>query len=499
MNSTDNILQLNDYLSLHDHGTNFLNLDRCLQEPYIINNISNHETITGISLTHNYLIQMPNFVSDYTNLIELNVSHNELYNAEFILYRSLNDSESYWSENISSQNSRPLIHPFLKTINLSFNHIKYLPINFHYLRFIHTLDLSYNYLEELPNNIGYLEQLNILILNNNNLKILPNTFFRLKHLELLNLSFNQFQSIDTMKNLFYLKYFYMNSNPLKTFPILLNTCLNLEDISLSNIQLNQMNNITLEYFHQFSKLKKLNLSKNNLNNQFIYLLNQKFDYLEELNFQFNQFTNIFSLISNMKSLYLLDLSSNLLTNIPECLNSKLKILRLSYNNININENDCLYLKHIIELDLDHNQIKQLPNEFIQCLNLQLLNLSFNKFEKFPKIIFHLRSLNKLIFNSLQFQYLTTNDLFKKNFYRTLNFLDLSKNNLHTNLYELTGLKALIYLDLSYNQLNELHQDFRLLTCLKIFKLNKNKFSKFPNWLYQMSNDRDQKYIGKNLY
>jgi len=89
MNSTDNILQLNDYLSLHDRDMNFLNLDRCLRQPYIINTISNNETIGGISLVDKYLIQMSNFVSDYTNLIELNVSHNELNNTEFILYRPL--------------------------------------------------------------------------------------------------------------------------------------------------------------------------------------------------------------------------------------------------------------------------------------------------------------------------------------------------------------------------------------------------------------------------
>ncbi len=120
MNSTDNILQLNDYLSLHrihDRDMNFLNLDRCLRQPYIINTISNNETIGGISLVDNCLIQMPTFVSDYTNLIELNVSHNELNNTEFILYRSLNDNElteSFWNEklkiNSTDQSSRKIDH-----------------------------------------------------------------------------------------------------------------------------------------------------------------------------------------------------------------------------------------------------------------------------------------------------------------------------------------------------------------------------------------------------
>ncbi|CAF2893519.1 unnamed protein product [Rotaria sp. Silwood2] len=75
INSTDNILQLYDYLSLYrkdGREINFLNLDRCLRQPYIINDISNNESIDGVSVTHNYLIQIPPFVSNYTNLIELN-------------------------------------------------------------------------------------------------------------------------------------------------------------------------------------------------------------------------------------------------------------------------------------------------------------------------------------------------------------------------------------------------------------------------------------------
>jgi Leucine-rich repeat (LRR) protein len=119
--------------------------------------------------------------------------------------------------------------------------------------------------------------------------------------------------------------------------------------------------------------------------------------------------------------------------------------------------------------------------------------------KFPEIILQLRSLNRLIYNYSQIDDLISMKLFEKYFYRTLNILDLSNNNLHTNLHELTVLKALNYLDLSYNQLVELDQDFRLLTCLKILKLNKNKFKKFPTWLYEMSKDGNQKYVGENLY
>ncbi|CAF5132125.1 unnamed protein product, partial [Rotaria sp. Silwood1] len=123
MNSTDHILQFNDYLSVHQndgHEIKFLNLDRCLRQPYIINDIPNNELIDGISLTHNYLIQMPTFVSNYINLIELNVSHNELHNTDFILYQPLNDNElteSYWNEQLkinSNNQSLDKVYSFIE-------------------------------------------------------------------------------------------------------------------------------------------------------------------------------------------------------------------------------------------------------------------------------------------------------------------------------------------------------------------------------------------------
>ena len=489
MTSTARILQLDNYVSprrIQDQNIHSLNLDGCLKQPYTINPISNNENIGTISLAGNYLIQIPSFVSDYTNLLELNVSHNELHNTEFLLYRSSDLNTS----------SRPLTHPFLQNINLSFNHIKSLPSNLHYLRFLHTLDLSSNYLNELPNDIGYLEQLHTLLLNDNHLKTLPRTFSRLLQLEHLDLSANQFQSIDTMKNFLKLKSFAINSNPLNIFPMLLNTCVNIEEISCSEIHLHRMNEISLEYFQQFVKLKKLNLSKNHLTNQFLVSSNQPFEQLEELHLNSNQLTTIFALLSTMKSLHLLDLSFNSLIHLPECFNPQLQILRLSYNNIEIDGNDCAYLKHICELDLNHNQIKRIPPEFLQCTHLRLLNLSSNEFETFPEILFQLRSLNQLIFNFAEVQSLSSYELFKKYLHRTLNVLDLARNQLHTNLYPLTVLKALTYLDLSENQLSELHQNFRGMTCLKVLKLSGNKFSIFPLCLYQMSNKRNDKYLSK---
>lgn len=113
IDSTENILQLDDYVSFDwrdGQEISFLNLDRCLRQSCALNHVTNNETILGISLMHNYLLHMPEFVSDYTNLIELNVSHNELSHMEFVLYRPLNKnqlSESYWDEYLKTNSNYP--------------------------------------------------------------------------------------------------------------------------------------------------------------------------------------------------------------------------------------------------------------------------------------------------------------------------------------------------------------------------------------------------------
>ena len=494
MSSSTEQLDFNHYLSRrrfdddNDDQRDFLDLHRRLRQPYTIQTpLINDQTMAGISLAQNYLIESPTFLSDYTNLLELDASENELFDTEFLLYRS-NDNQM--------ESSRPLVHPFLRRINLSYNHIEHLPVNLHYLRFLHTLDLSYNYLKNLPDNFGLLEQLHVLILNDNHLNSFPKSFTRLEQLECLNLSSNRFQSIDMMKNFPKLRTLAIDANPLTRFPVLLHTCENLQEISAANIQLEKLREITCEYFQLFPRLKKLNLSYNQLTNRFFSTLSRSFNVLEEFSLDHNQLNDLFSLISLTPSLSLIDLSFNLFTHLPQDLHSQLKILRLAHNHLQMDVNDCLQLKSLQELDLEHNDIEDLPYQFLQCTHLQLLNLSSNPLKQFPEILLQLRSLNQLLLHGNEFSQLPSYEFVRKYFHRTLNVLNFSRNHLQSNLHELTGLKALRYLDLSDNHLSELHQDFRTMTCLQVLKLNGNRLTRVPLCLYQMSKENDVKYLGK---
>ena len=103
MNSSNSDLDLNDYLSIdriRDREIIFLNLNRCLRQPVTIIDITENELISGISLMHNYLINMPNFVSNYMNLIEFNASYNALNDMDFLINRSRDNNELhglYWN------------------------------------------------------------------------------------------------------------------------------------------------------------------------------------------------------------------------------------------------------------------------------------------------------------------------------------------------------------------------------------------------------------------
>ena len=208
--------------------------------------------------------------------------------------------------------------------------------------------------------------------------------------------------------------------------------------------------------------------------------------------------DLFGLLSLTPDLSLLDLSFNLFICIPQGIQSELKILRLSNNQIQLNGNDCGQLKSIQEFDLDHNEIDDIPYQFLQCAQLQSLNLSSNPLQQFPEILLQLRSLNKLVLDNHGLSQLPSCEIFRKTFHRTLNVLNLSGNQLQSNLHELTGLKALRYVDLSDNHLSELHQDFRLMTCLKVLKLNRNKFTRFSECFYQMNKEKNEKSLGKNI-
>ena len=90
-------LKLREYVSVqrrHGRDIDYLDLRRVVKRGDTVEELTNNVSVGGVCLSQNYLFQLPAFVSEYTNLTDVDASHNELYEAEFLLYKPLDHGRS---------------------------------------------------------------------------------------------------------------------------------------------------------------------------------------------------------------------------------------------------------------------------------------------------------------------------------------------------------------------------------------------------------------------
>ncbi len=165
--------------------------------------------ILNICNNSSILIEIPNYIYNFYNLNELNLSKNSLttivilkpmQNLQKLILKDNNiESYSLKCENLKlfdiSNNNLSYIFelPFnLKELNLSGNKLKSLTQTVTNLFNLTKLDVSRNDLRVLPNEIGNLENLIELNLSSNRLTELPKSIEKLLNLEYLYLSGNYF-------------------------------------------------------------------------------------------------------------------------------------------------------------------------------------------------------------------------------------------------------------------------------------------------------------------
>jgi internalin A len=101
----------------------------------------------------------------------------------------------------------------LQYLNLSCNHLTELPESIGQLTQLQSLDLSYNDLTELPESIGQLPQLKILNLSSNQLIELPESIGQLPQIQILILQDNQLTELpESLRNLESLANLYVHGN-----------------------------------------------------------------------------------------------------------------------------------------------------------------------------------------------------------------------------------------------------------------------------------------------
>lgn len=233
----------------------------------------------------------------------------------------------------------------------------------------------------------------------------------------------------------------------------------------------------------FSSLKKLDLHANRI----IELPDSIGDLLNlvYLDLRGNQISALPVALSRLVRLEELDLSSNCLSSLPDSIGSLISLKKLI-----IETNDLEELPHTIgqcsslrELRADYNRLKALPEAVGKIHTLEVLSVRYNNIKQLPTTMSSLSSLRELdvSFNELEsvpesLCFATT--LVKMNIGN--NFADL-----RALPRSIGNLEMLEELDISNNQIRVLPDSFRLLSRLRVLRVQENPLEVPPRNIVEM--------------
>ena len=175
----------------------------------------------------------------------------------------------------------------------------------------------------------------------------------------------------------------------------------------------------------------------------------------------------------------LDVSSNLLTSIPEDTLSRLPCLRslgLSFCLLETLPADLGCCSSLISLEVQDNCLEHLPSSICNLHSLRILDLGQNKLRSLPDGMECLENLHELLLNNNKLCRLDINSILGLS---KLTYLDLSFNQLEQLPDRLDCLTSLNVLLLSNNSLRTLPQSFAFLSSLTLLKLSDNQLSFLP--------------------
>uniref|UniRef100_A0AC35U7D6 LRRCT domain-containing protein n=1 Tax=Rhabditophanes sp. KR3021 TaxID=114890 RepID=A0AC35U7D6_9BILA len=354
------------------------------------------------------------------------------------------------------------------------------------------LDLSYNNIISLPPTLfmNLEKSVKWLSLDYNNLHVIPVCVSSLLVLEHLNLNNNKLNNLgEALTSSFSstIKELSISSNRLLnfSFPILRG----LQQLTNLDISKNRIKHLSSESFLTFdngSKLIKLNLASNMIENitdekTFSHLHNLVYLDLSYNNIQFIT-DNIFSGLTNIKQIFL---QGNKLTKFMfRTLNNlrNLKVLILDNNRIKNLDGFSLYCKSLEHLSVIGNELTDIsPNYFypIDLANLKVIQLSKNNIKRIIGQTF--RELPRVQFINLEYNQIEEINSFAFNFLPNLVELNLAGNRLKTisenAFHNLANLKSL---NLASNQISKTFQDriFRNVNNLASLNLSYNLLKEF---------------------
>ncbi|XP_057306115.1 leucine-rich repeat serine/threonine-protein kinase 2-like isoform X1 [Hydractinia symbiolongicarpus] len=288
-----------------------------------------------LDLSDNMLTEMPASLSQsLPRLKVLNVSTNQIARFPYEIFKHQRIETVDISNNLVSN-----VKPSLLQVAISLT----------------KLDISRNKLREFPSWIGrFFPRLGKLFLSQNEIKEIPNSAKGFRALVELNMSRNYLVSVSG------------------TF---ISECTSLEKVDFSH---NQLINLPKYTPNTLSRLSTVKLSHNQLKDKRPFFIPQ--------------------LILSIPSLQFVDLSHNMITQLPETqywASKSLRDLLLSHNRIrklNLIKNVAIYWPKLSILNLSHNNLEIIPSEIGHLTSLSSLDVSYNPITTLPDEIGRLINL-----------------------------------------------------------------------------------------------------------
>lgn len=342
------------------------------------------------------------------------------------------------------------------------------------------LNVAGNLLKELPDDIGLLEDLLILNAESNVLTSLPYTLGNLYNLRTLTAHGNKISELygESFEHLTSLETLTLQGNQIKELPPQIG---NLRKLRVLNLARNKLSYLPNEVGN-LKRLGRIDLRANTLQELPVAFTNLK--HLTHLLLAHNYFRRLPDDIDKLKKLMFLDIARNRIKILP---NSLGKLKHLLY--MDASENSIALLppkvfenmRDLQRLDLSRNKIDVLPMLLDNLLNLQALNLSRNRIRFLPDTIrfcINLRHLD-MSFNALGMHGHGAIPSSVRELHH-LEWLDLSFNNLEEVAIDIALCQSLRYLNLSNNKMKELHPALAILPKVETLDLSYNELAKISS-------------------
>lgn len=468
----------NDIQALKNLKELDLSRNRITQIPPIISELS---ALRILNLKSNLLEKLPGTIALLSQLIWLNVKGNFLdTNLEEATQNGQNEVRAYFTSQLVQEKIQSAKENALLKLDLSNLNISEIPSELFELTTVKILTLEGNDIWEIPNEITKMKSLEVLDLSHNQLVSVPNILNRLPNLKIIETEGNPimgsglFPAVEIDEAEVEKRIAEVKKNHSEKLDL---THCGLTSIPEAVFQLTWLKELVLgKSYHAKEDIKHRN---------YIIAIDadiQKLSNLQKLDVSGNILSNLPDSLSSLSQLNTLILHQNQFRKLPEVLYKlqfNLKTLDLSENLLLSLPNEIAALKNLETLNVADNQLDIIPDFIGELKNGRSFNFSKNKIKKITEQVSHLSLLEYFNCSNNELEILP--DMIGE--LKNIQVLDFS-NNAIENLPETLqgwnlGLKSL---NLYNNQLSELPEIFKTFIKLEKINLGKNNFTEIPEIL-----------------